>query len=107
VFKTLTRFVLQEPRRINVLSIAAAILMAESIVRFVYTIGNALATPLIFAIYAKASRDTLQTREFSLGSAVYTVIGALASLALAAIALYLIARWSERRPQLEATDQSQ
>jgi large-conductance mechanosensitive channel len=96
LFKRLAQFVLQEPQRINLLTIAAAIIMAEAIVKFIGTLGNAVATPLILAIYAQTLRDATFTREWTLGAAVHTVIGAVVSLALAAIALYLLSRWSDR-----------
>jgi large-conductance mechanosensitive channel len=108
VFRRLTQFVLQQPQRINVLSIAAAIIMAEAIVGFVHTVGNVVATPLLLAIYSQASHNALMTREFRLGTAVETVLGALVSLALAVIAVYLIMRWSEQRSaEPEIVDESE
>jgi large-conductance mechanosensitive channel len=107
LFKRLAQFVLQEPQRINVLTIAAAIIMAQAIVEFVGTLGSAVATPLILLIYQQASSNAIPTREFTLGSAVNTVIGAVVSLALAAIALYLMARWSDRALAPPASDEQE
>jgi len=107
LFRRLTQFVLQERRQINVLSIAAAIIMAEAIVGFARAIGGAVAMPFLIAIYSKGAREPVFTREFTLASAVQTAAGAIVNLALAAIALYLIARWSQPSAQAETPNDDQ
>jgi large-conductance mechanosensitive channel len=107
VLTRLRQFFLEEPRQTNVLSIAAAIILAEAVVGFLRTITNAIATPLILAIYSQASREELITRESTLASAVQIAVGAVVNLGLAAIAIYVIARWSVRRAEREAVDDNQ
>jgi large-conductance mechanosensitive channel len=107
LFKKVTQFVLREPQRINVLSIAAAIIMAQAMVDFLRTLGEVVATPIILAIYVQTLRDAPFTRELTLGAAVRTIIGALVSLALAGVALYLVARWSDRALAPPASDEQE